>query len=64
MAFYRISDLCNTFEKARKDGLEYVHISIGEPFDGMPETLELEYMDPMLGSEESIDSVELPSELS
>jgi hypothetical protein len=61
MAIYKISDLLSTLQSSQHDGYEYVDLSLIEADEDSDESLVLNYIvDSLEGSEDFVDSVELP----
>lgn len=60
MAYYRISEILDMLNSARKDGFEYVNVAVTESDEEFPESIELTFVDSEHTEDESIDSVELP----
>lgn len=60
MAYYRISEILDMLNSARKDGFEYVNVAVTESDEEFPESIELTFVDSEHAEDESIDSVELP----
>ena len=67
MQVFKISDLIDSLNSAKKDGFEYVSLSIVEADDDEPDlnydTLCLDYVDDASSSEgDMIDSISLPDD--
>lgn len=63
MYVYKISELLNSLKQAKKDGFEYVSLSVLEAEDDLPESVDLEYVHSKNDSEtDSIDSIILPED--
>lgn len=63
MSIYKISDLLNSLNSAKKDGFEYVDISIIPPEDDMEESISLDFIEDSSSSEnDMIDSVSIPDD--
>lgn len=63
MYVYKINELLNSLQQAKKDGFEYVSLSILDAEDDFPESVDLDYIHGHNDTEtDSIDSVLLPDD--
>lgn len=63
MFVYKISELLDSLQQAKKDGFEYVSLSVLDAEDDLPESVDLDYVHTRNDSEtDSIDSVILPDD--
>lgn len=61
MYVYKISELLNSLQQAKKDGFEYVSLSVLEPEEDLSESVSLDYVHSCNDCEaDFIDSVLLP----
>lgn len=63
MYVYKIAELLNSLNQAKKDGFEYVSLSFLEAEDDFPESIDLNYIHSQNdGETDSIDSITLPED--
>lgn len=63
MYVYKITELLNSLNQAKKDGFEYVSLSLLEAEDDFPESIDLNYIHSQNdGETDSIDSITLPED--